>query len=185
MPSTPDPSTNEAPDLDVPAESVLLRTIYKQSGVKVADIAKASGLSVSAIHIAFNGFRYRDGVAKVAVPPDRTLVKLGAVLGVEPAALREVGRDRAAELLAEVGESDETLSATFGSDAEAKAHAAGRVGLARQVLAAFSSEELRAELMRRTAAEDDARDTAEAGARSGSHRQESALRAGDQGLQES
>lgn len=149
MPSTPKPSTESELDLQVPPESTLLRTTYKQSGIKVADLAGASGLSVSAIHIALNGFRYRDGVAKVAVPPDRTLVKLGSVLGVEPAALREAGRERAAELLDEVGESDQSLPTTFSSDAEAKAHAVGRTALARQVLAAFSLEELRAEISRR------------------------------------
>ncbi|WP_193072452.1 MarR family winged helix-turn-helix transcriptional regulator [Brevibacterium sp. FME37] len=149
MPSMPDPSTEVAPDLQVPPESALLRMTYKKSGIKVADLAAASGLSVSSIHIALNGFRYRDGVARVAVPPDRTLVKLGSVLGVEPDALREAGRERAAELLDEVSESDQSLPTTFSSDAEAKAHAAGRAALARQVLAAFSLEELRAEVSRR------------------------------------
>lgn len=153
MPITPDAPTEQALDLQIPPESVLLRTTYKQSGIKVADLAGASGLSVSAIHIALNGFRYRDGVPKVAVPPDRTLVKLGSVLGIEPAALHEAGRDRAAELLADVGESDQSITTTFSSDAEAKAHAAGRAALARQVLAAFSLEELRAEVARREAGE--------------------------------
>lgn len=162
MSSRSEPSTEQHPDIEVPPESALLRATYKQSGIKVADLATASGLSVSGIHIALNGFRYREGVARAAVPPDRTLVKLGAVLGIEPAALREAGRDRAAELLAEVGESDESLPTTFSSDGEAKAHAAGRVGLSRQVLAAFSSEELRAELLRRTAADDKDRDAADA-----------------------
>lgn len=153
MPSTPDPLTEQTPNLHIPPESAHLRMTYKKSGIKVADLAAASGLSVSSIHIALNGFRYRDGVAKIAVPPDRTLVKLGSVLGVESAALREVGRERAAELLDEVGESDQSLPTTFSSDAEAKAHAAGRAALARQVLAAFSLEELRAEVKRREESE--------------------------------
>ena len=149
MPSTPDPPIEQTPDLHIPPESALLRMTYKKSGIKVADLAAASGLSVSSIHIALNGFRYRDGVAKVAVPPDRTLVKLGSVLGVEPAALREAGRERAAEMLDEISESDQSLPTTFGSDAEAQAHASGRAALARQVLAALSLEELRAEVERR------------------------------------
>ena len=153
MPSTPDSSTEPASELQVPPESALLRSTYKKSGIKVADLAAATGLSVSSIHIALNGLRYRDGVAKVAVPPDRTLVKLSSVLGVEPAALREAGRERAAELLDEVSESDQILPTSFSSDAEAKAHAAGRTALARQVLAAFSLEELRAEVKRREAGE--------------------------------
>lgn len=149
MPRTPASLTEQTQDLQVPPESALLRATYKKSGIKVADLAAASGLSVSSVHIALNGFRYRDGVAKAAVPPDRTLVKLGSVLGVESAALREAGRERAAELLDEIGESGQSLPTTFASDAEAKAHAAGRAALTRQVLGAFSLEELRAEVERR------------------------------------
>lgn len=141
-------SESEAPEIDVPAECVMLKAAYKKSGLTVADLAAATGLSVGTIHIALSGIRYRDGKAKAAVPPDRTLVKLSSVLGIHPDVLRAYDRQRAAELLAEAS-ADEAPTA-FQSDQEAQASVAGRAALARQVLAAFSTAELQAEIERRS-----------------------------------
>lgn len=140
-------SEPETPDLDLPPESAMLKAAYKKSGLTVADLAAATGLSVATIHIALSGVRYRDGKGKAAVPPDRTLVKLSSVLGVHPDALRAYDRPRAAELLAEA--SAEEPAAEFRTDLEAQASVAGRAALARQVLAAFSTAELQAEIERR------------------------------------
>ncbi|PFG69116.1 hypothetical protein B0O41_3967 [Propionibacteriaceae bacterium ES.041] len=140
-------SESEAPEIDVPAESMMLKAAYRKSGLTVADLAAATGLSVGTIHIALNGIRYRDGKGKAAVPPDRTLVKLSSVLGIHPDALRAYDRSRAAELLAEA--SAEEPAAEFRTDQEAQASVAGRAALARQVLAAFSTAELQAEVERR------------------------------------
>lgn len=140
-------TTNEQPPFETATESLLLKASYKKSGLTVADLAAATGLSVGAISIALSGVRYRDGGAKAAVPSDRTLVRLSSVLRIDPEVWRQIGRDRAAELLAEAIEAGDIANAP--ADAEAVAAAAGRAALARQVLAAFSSDELRAELARR------------------------------------
>lgn len=136
----------------------MLKAAYRKSGLTVADLAAATGLSVATIHIAMKGIRYRDGKAKAAVPPDRTLVKLASVLRIHPDALRASDRGRAADLLAEASGADDEPAATFASDLEAQAAVAGRAALARQVLAVFSTEELRAELERRDRAEHEALD---------------------------
>lgn len=133
----------------------MLKAAYKKSGLKVADLAAATGLSVGTIHIALSGIRYRDGKGRPAVPPDRTLVKLASVLGIHPDALRAYDRPRAAELLEEAVSTEDASSPAFASDLEAQAAVAGRAALARQVLAAFSVEELRAEIERRERAERD------------------------------
>lgn len=138
---------DDAASLDIPPESIMLRTAYKKSGLTVADLAAATGLSMATIHVAHNGIRYRDGQAKVTVPPDRTLVKLASVLRISPDVLREHGRDRAADLLEEANAS--TDPAVFLSDKEAQAAASGRAALAQQVFAAFSVEELEDEVKRR------------------------------------
>lgn len=140
------------PQSDIPRESVLLRAAYERSGLSVGAMAKAVGLSSAAIHIAMNGFRYRGGEPVVVSPPDSTVVKLASLLRVEPGLLRDTERPRAAQLLEEVIASDAT-QATVG-DREAQTLAAGRMGLARPILAAFSTDELRAEIERRD--EDDA-----------------------------
>lgn len=101
-------------------------------------------------HIALTGVRYRDGKGKAAVPPDRTLVKLASVLRITPDALRAYDRPRAAELLEEAVTADDATATAFASDLEAQAAVAGRAALARQVLAAFSTAELQAEIDRRT-----------------------------------
>lgn len=146
-----------AADLETPAESALLKAAYKKSGLRIADLAAAADLSAGTITITLSGVRYRDGRPHVAIPPDRTLVKLAAVLGVRSNDLRDLGRDRAADLLDEANAaSGQTI--TVSSDEDARAVAAGRQILARQVLAVFSSEELRAELARRDSVDDEESD---------------------------
>ncbi|WP_043655131.1 helix-turn-helix domain-containing protein [Nocardia thailandica] len=137
----PDAGTGEAPP-----ECALLKAAYKRSGLTVGDIADAASLSVGTIHIALSGVRYRDGKANVAVPPDRTLVKLAAVLGIRAEELRDVGRDRAAELLVEDSRPGPTA---VPAERDAQAAASARAALAKQVLAAFSTSELVAEVERR------------------------------------
>lgn len=132
----------EALKQGVPPESVALNGYYKKSGLTAADLAAATGLSVGAIRIALSGVRYRDGEPKTVVPPDPTVAKLASALGLEPQVLRSLGRERAAEMLAE-GKS------TAIDDLDTKAAIAGRQNLARQVLAVFSTEELRTEIARR------------------------------------
>lgn len=146
---------NQARDFDPPPESAVLKAAHKKSGLTIADLAAATGMAVGTVHIALNGMRYRDGKAKVAVPPDRTLVKLSSVLHVQPTTLRALGRGRAADLLEEASLAGSEPTATFASELEAQAAVVGRAALARQVLSAFSVEELRAELERRERAEHD------------------------------
>lgn len=138
-------ASDDVPNLEIPPECVALKAAHKASGLTVADLAAATGLSVASIHIALNGVRYRDGEAKATVPPDGTLVKLSSMLGVTPDMLREHGRARAAGLL----ETEVSEAVTFDSDREAQAAVHGRAVLAKQVLAAFSVEELEAEVQRR------------------------------------
>lgn len=144
--------------LAVPPESAILKDAYRKSGLTVADLAVATGLSVGTVHIAMDGFRHRDGVAKAVVPPDRTLVKLAAALRIRPDALRANGRESAAEMLEEaVAAAEDTRPrAVSPADAETQAVVAGRTALVRQVLAVFSTEELRDELERRERAQHDA-----------------------------
>ncbi|WP_143264710.1 helix-turn-helix domain-containing protein [Arthrobacter sp. 49Tsu3.1M3] len=141
------------PELDSPPESAMLKAAYRNSGLTVADLASATGLSVGTVHIALNGIRYRDGKAKVAIPPDRTLVKLASALRIHPDVLRVHDRARAADLLVEASRVEAGEEVSFASEREAQAAVAGRYVLARQVLAAFSDEELRAELERRDRSE--------------------------------
>lgn len=134
----------------------MLKTAYRKSGLTAADLAAATGLSVATVHIAMNGVRYRDGEARVAVPPDRTLVKLASVLRIHPDVLRAHDRGRAADLLAEANSAEgHEPPTTFASDLASQAAVVGRQSLANQVLALFSTEELRSELERRERAEHD------------------------------
>lgn len=147
-----------AEDPQIPAESALLKAAYKKSGLTVADLAAASGLSVGTLHIAFTGIRYRDGVGRAASPADQTLIKLGSVLRIDPQALRAVGRDRAADLLQEAMQAGDLPTAASAADLDAQAAVAGRMALVKQILAVFSAEELRGEIARRksdTATQDD------------------------------
>lgn len=134
-------------EIVIPPESAMLKTAYRKSGLTVADLAAATGLSVPTLHIAMGGVRYRDGKAKAAIPPDNTMVKLASVLRIHPDALRAHGRERAADLLAEATDNDGTIAVP--SDLDAQAAVAGRQALAKQILAVFSTEELRAEIARR------------------------------------
>lgn len=134
--------------LTIPPESTMLRNAYKKSGLTVADLSSATGLSTATIQNALSGIRYRDRTARATPPPDRTLVKLASVLHVQPDALRANGRERAADVLEAAPQPD-----ALPSDVAAQAVATGRQGLARQVLSVFSTEELRAEVSRRDRAE--------------------------------
>mgnify|MGYP001359652749 CR=1 FL=1 len=145
------PSNPDEPGLIPPAESLLLKATYKKSGLTVADLAAATGLSVATLHIALNGIRYREDGPRVSAPSDITLVKLGSVLGLEPEALRAIGRDRAADLLVEANTAGPR--AAVPSEQEAMAAAAARTALTIQVLGAFSTDELRTEIRRREGAE--------------------------------
>ena len=136
-----------------PPESVALKAAYKRSGLTVADLSAATGLATATVYIALSGIRYRNGIGKATSPPDRTVVKLAGVLRVHPDALRAVGRDRAAQLLEEVEGSPTESAPVVVSDETAKAAAAARSALARQVLAAFATEDLREELERRERAD--------------------------------
>ncbi|SEB55008.1 hypothetical protein SAMN04489806_1071 [Paramicrobacterium humi] len=130
-----------------PAESLLLNAAYKKSGLTAADLAAATGISVGAIRIALSGLRYRDGQPKATVPPDQTLARLASALGIVPSVLQSIGRERAAELLGEA------KSTAIAPDLDATAAIAAREALTRQVLAVFSTDELRAEINRRTGSE--------------------------------
>lgn len=148
-------TTNENSIFPTATESVILKATYKKSGLTVADLAAATGMSVGAISIALSGTRYRDGVAKPVVPSDRTLALLSSVLHIEPEVWTNLGRDRAAALQIEINKAGEVVTAP--AEAEAVAAAAGRATLARQVLAVFSTEDLRAELARRERSDDSRR----------------------------
>lgn len=133
----------------------MLKEAYKTSGLTAADLAAATGLSQGSVHIAMNGIRYRAGEPKVKTPPDSTVVKLASVLHIEPATLREHGRDRAAGLLEDASTVEGGNRQKRPSDLEAQAAAYGRAALVKQVLNVFSTEELRAELERRDQADHD------------------------------
>lgn len=141
------PRTSDDSASQPPAESLLLNATYKKSGLTAADLAAATGLSVGAIRIALSGIRYRDGQPKATVPPDLTLVRLASTLGIGPAVLSSIGRERAAELLTEA------KSAPVAPDLDTTSAIAARDALTRQVLAVFSTDDLRAEIARRTESE--------------------------------
>lgn len=145
--SSEQPPLSDDSGVQPPAESLILNATYKKSGLTAADLAAATGLSVGAIRIALSGIRYRSGQPKVTVPPDQTLVRLASALGVGPAVLTSLGRERAAELLAGA------KSTAAAPDLDTKAAIAAREALTRQVLAVFSTEELRAEIARRAESE--------------------------------
>ncbi|MGG5172435.1 helix-turn-helix domain-containing protein [Pseudarthrobacter sp. J1738] len=140
---------NNHAEIDVPSESEMLKAAYRSSGLTIGDLAVATGLSAGTIHIALNGFRYRAGKANVAIPPDRTLVKLASALAIHPDVLRVHDRSRAADLLIEASRVQPPQEVSFASEREAKAAVAGRSVLVRQILGLFSADELREELERR------------------------------------
>lgn len=134
-------------------ETELLRIAYKKSGLTVGALAEATGMSAASVHVALNGIRHDKGRVRVVTPPDRTLVRLGSVLGVSPDHLRAVGRERAGDMLA-TADATGDRPAAVPSELESRAAAAGRAALARQVLAAFSTSDLLAEVARRDQSEE-------------------------------
>ncbi|MGO2061425.1 MAG: hypothetical protein ACTH2M_00185 [Microbacteriaceae bacterium] len=141
--------TADDAELVVPPESKLLRAAYESSGLAVSAMAEATGISKPSIHIAMNGFRYKQGQPVAVSPPDKTLVKLASLLRVQPAALREAGRERAAQLLEEIP--TDQRPTTVAADIDSRSRAEGRRVVTQQVLGVFSTEELRAEIQRREA----------------------------------
>lgn len=157
---TPDDAGTQSSGPEVPAESVMLKAAYKQSGLTVADLVAATGIAMSSVQIALNGIRYRQGEPRLAVPSDRNLVKLAAVLNVSADQLRSYDRSRAAQLLEEAHRASNTVAVPSERDAQEvaareQASAAGRAALAQQILTTFSTEELHEELQRRERAEHD------------------------------
>lgn len=144
------PHPGQTGSIEVPPESALVKAAAKRAGLTVAQLADATGLSVGAINIALTGVRYRAGGARSAVPTDRTLARLAPALGIQADTLRAYGRHGAAELL---GDAPEPARSATDSDAgirEAWAATAARAALADQILAVFSTDELRAEIARRS-----------------------------------
>lgn len=64
------------------AESILLNTAYKKSGLTAADLAVATGLGVATVRQALTGVRYRDGQPVPTAPTDKKLALLGSALGI-------------------------------------------------------------------------------------------------------
>lgn len=75
--------------------------------------------------------------------------KLASLLRIQPAALRDAGRERAAQLLEEIP--SDKRPTTVASDVDSRSRAEGRRIVTQQVLGVFSTEELRAEIQRREA----------------------------------
>ena len=128
-----DPTTGN--QIEVPPESVILTDAYKKSSLTAADLAASTGLSVSAVRVALAGIRFRSGEPRLAVPPDKTVAKLAATLGVSAATLTEVGRPRAAALLNEAEVSPPP-------DLDTAAAIAARSAVVRRVLGVFTMEEV-------------------------------------------
>ncbi len=136
MANTTDPKDPIADkQIEAPPESVILTDAYKKSSLTAADLAASTGLSVSAVRVALAGIRFRSGEPRLAVPPDKTVAKLAATLGVSAATLTEVGRPRAAALLNEA-------DVTPPPDLDTAAAIAARSAVVRQVLGVFSMEEV-------------------------------------------
>jgi len=135
---------------DVPAECKLLDAAYRASELTASDLAVAAGMSVGSVRIALSGVRYRTGKREIVPPPDRTLAKLASVLGLAPAKVASVGRERAAALM-----TDAKRTPPSPLELESVAAIAAREELARRVLGAFSADELQAELDRRQRLEHD------------------------------
>lgn len=140
-------------DVQIPPESKLLKQAQKTSGLSGADLAEATGLSRGTVYAALQGVHYKKDTKTgkstpiAGAPTLQTLVKLAGVLRINPDQLREIGHDRAAAMLAESTQPEHTRPA----DEQTQAAIAARAGLARQVLSAFSTNELQAEIDRREA----------------------------------
>lgn len=132
-----------------PVESELLDAQYRKSGLTVADLSKATGVSVGSVRVALSGIRYREGEPQQVIPPDQTLAKLAAVLGISTETLIGVGRSRAAAILAE----GQGTTQSAEPDMTSAAAIAGRRSVVGEMLRVFSTEELRAELARRDGGE--------------------------------
>lgn len=132
-----------------PAESRLLKETQRRSGLSVPELAAVTDLSPATIHIALNGVRYRGGVGLSSAPTDTTLVRLASALGVSSAQIRELGRERAADMLASIEEAGGRAALLSAEEETAVAASSARAALALQVLKAFSTAELEAELERR------------------------------------
>lgn len=128
---------------ELPAEVILLNTAYKKSGLTVPVLAAATGLSIPTLRQTLTGLRYYKGQPKVLMPTDKKLALLGSALGIPPEALTAMGRHRAAALITE-GEYDSAVPVP-----DAAVVIAARAPLARQILAVFTVDELRAEVARR------------------------------------
>lgn len=146
-----DVSTDPSEPIEPPAISRLLHQAYSKAKITAGDIAVATGMSRGSVHVALDGWRKRGGVPTVIIPPDATVVKIAAVLHIDPDDVAAAGRPRAADLMRKIDP-----ATTTPSDLEAQSVAVGRAGLARQVLAAFSTGELQAEIQRRNGPDEDA-----------------------------
>jgi transcriptional regulator with XRE-family HTH domain len=142
-------------EVQPPAEAMLLNRAYKKSGLTAGDLAVATGLSIPTVRQALTGLRYYKGQPKAMTPTDKKLALLGSALGIPPEALADLGRHRAAALISE-GEYDSTVPMT-----DATVTIAARALLARQILAVFSVDELRAEVARRDRIEEAGPDQAD------------------------
>lgn len=131
--------------ITIPPECVLLHQAYKHSGITAADLAIATGKKIGTIRDALNGYRCRgEGIRRPVNLTDDFVVKLAEALPVSPDELRDAGRNYAADVL------EAAIQAAIPPD-EHDMHvtAAARAHMAQQILTAFSSEELAAELARR------------------------------------
>lgn len=125
------------------AESILLNTAYKKSGLTAADLAAATGLGIATVRLALAGVRYRKGQPIPVTPTDKKLALLGSALGIGSESLADLGRHRAAALIADA-EYDSAVPVP-----DAAVVIAARAPLTRQILAVFTVDELRAEVARR------------------------------------
>lgn len=151
----PRPRSNpKAAAITPPPECTLLHDRQKRSGLTVADLAAATGLSVSTINNSLRGYRYRKGDPIVVVPPDTTLAELASQLLINPESLRRVGRPEAADLLAANKPESVHVPVELPELEDEKTLVATQVrrSLVRRVLEAFTDQELRDELERRAEA---------------------------------
>lgn len=142
--SLPAPSSTAGSSDHIPSECVVLTRIKKQSGLTIQQLADATGISVGAVSIALSGIRYRNSEPRIAAPTDRSLARLASALRISATELRAEGRDNAALLLQEAEPAGDRC------DRELVGFLAGREAVIRQMLTPLSTEELQAEITRRT-----------------------------------
>lgn len=155
MPKPKDPKNAE---LDVPRECKLLQKKWSEQRppVPIKQLKVETGLSVTSVTAAINGYRFVAGEGvRVVTPTDTVLFAVAGAIGVTPAELREVGRGIAADMLEQAKLDPAYPEATVRDDQgdTAAALAAMRVRRATlsRVLSVFTDEELREELARREA----------------------------------